>query len=230
MTRPPAARTLPGMSSALLDDLLTAPCPAELQVAELRPHEESEALLAHTLAGLHATEDVWVFGYASLIWRPEFEACEQRMARVHGHHRALRMSSRVNRGTPQQPGLVFALVRGGSCQGMVYRIERARAETELRRLWLREMPNPVYSPKWLQCRTDEGPVSALAFTLSKRSPDYTGELDEASLVRILRHARGRFGTTLDYLVETARCLRRHGIRDHAIERQVALARRHGLSN
>lgn len=218
------------MSSALLDDLLTAPCAADVQAMAPRPHPESEALLAHTLAGLHATEDVWVFGYASLIWRPEFEACEQRMARVHGHHRALRMSSRINRGTPQQPGLVFALVRGGSCQGMVYRIERARAEAELRRLWLREMPNAVYSPKWLQCRTDAGPVSALAFTLSKRSPDYTGELDEARFVRILRHARGRFGTTLEYLVETARCLRRHGITDHAIERHVALARRHGLAN
>lgn len=193
------------------------------------PVRDPQPLLERTLASRRPGDDLWVFGYASLIWRPEFQAAEQRLARVHGHHRALQMRSRVNRGTPQQPGLVFALVPGGSCQGMVYRIEGARADDELRRLWAREMPTGVYDPKWLQCQTEGGPVSALAFTLSKRSPNYTGELDEDSLLRILRHARGRFGSTLDYLVETASCLRRCGIRDQAIERQVALAQRAGLT-
>ena len=68
-----------------------------------------------------------MFGYASLIWRPEFDAVEQRPARVHGWHRALEMRSRINRGTPECPGLVFALVAGGSCRGMAYRIARERA-------------------------------------------------------------------------------------------------------
>ncbi len=54
--------------------------------------------------------DLWVFGYASLIWRPEFDFLERRPARVHGWHRALRMWSRVNRGTPECPGLVFCLL------------------------------------------------------------------------------------------------------------------------
>jgi cation transport protein ChaC len=220
----PSSQATPAPMAA--PEAASAPPPgAAITTAPLR---DPQALLAGTLARLDASRDLWVFGYASLIWRPEFDACEQRLARVHGHHRSLRMSSRVNRGTPQQPGLVFALVSGGSCQGMVYRVERARAESELRRLWEREMPSGVYDPKWLPCQTGQGPVSALAFTLSKRSPNYTGEIDEDTLVRILRHANGRFGSTLDYLVETARCLHRHGIRDHAVERQLALARRHGL--
>jgi len=193
------------------------------------PLRDPERMLQQTLASRDRSADLWVFGYASLIWRPEFQAAEQRLARVHGHHRALRMRSRINRGTPEQPGLVFALVRGGSCQGMVYRIERGRAEDELRRLWAREMPTGVYDPKWLPCHTADGPVTALAFTLSRHSPNYTGELDDDTLLGILRHARGRFGTTLDYLVKTAACLRGCGIRDLAIERQVALARRHGLA-
>lgn len=190
---------------------------------------DAEPLYQQTLARLQEGDDFWVFGYASLIWRPEFVASEQRPARVHGHHRSLRMSSRLNRGTPQQPGLVFALLPGGSCRGIVYRIERARAEVELQRLWAREMPGGAYDPKWLLCQTAEGPVSALSFTLSRRSPSYTGALDEAAMLGILRHASGRFGSTLDYLVETARCLHRCGIRDHAVERHVALARRHGLA-
>jgi cation transport protein ChaC len=169
--------------------------------------------------------DLWVFGYASLIWRPAFDADEERPAVVHGWHRALNMRSRVNRGTPERPGLVFALVSGGSCRGVAYRIHRSRAHDELERLWEREMPTGVYDPKWLACRTPEGPVHALAFTLSRRSPNHIGELPDEQMLEILRGATGRYGSTLEYLLETAASLRRCGIRDREIERLVALAAR-----
>lgn len=172
--------------------------------------------------------DLWVFGYASLIWRPEFQADEQRPARVWGYHRSFRMRSRVNRGTPAVPGLVFALLPGGSCRGMVYRITHHRAEQELERLWAREMPTGVYDPRWLPCSTAGGPVTALAFTLQRSSPSYTGEIDDAQMLHILRTASGRYGTTLEYLLETAQGLRRHGIHDREIERLATMARRHGL--
>src|SRR5688572_29495574 len=126
------------------------------------PLRDPMALLARTRAQWGGARDFWLFGYASLIWRPELEFEEHHPAVVHGWHRALRMRSRVNRGTPERPGLVFALVAGGSCRGVVYRIARERAESELERLWLREMPTGVYDPKWLPCRTPRGNVDALA--------------------------------------------------------------------
>ena len=172
--------------------------------------------------------DLWVFGYASLIWRPEFEAAEHRPALVHGWHRALRMRSRVNRGTPEQPGLVFALMPGGSCRGVVYRLPRESADAELDRLWAREMPTGVYDPRWLPCRTSQGTVSALAFTLGRRSEAYLGRLPDDQVLHILRHARGRYGSTLDYLADTAHALRQHGVRDREVERLMRLARRHAL--
>ena len=175
-------------------------------------------------------DDLWVFGYASLIWRPEFDADEQRPATVYGWHRALKMRSSVNRGTPECPGLVFALLAGGSCQGMAYRIECSRAHDELERLWLREMPTGVYDPRWVPCRTPHGMVQALAFTLSRRSPSYVSGLTDEQIVAVLRTARGRYGTTLDYLVGTATCLNARGIRDREIERLVGLARRHALTD
>ena len=167
--------------------------------------------------------DLWVFGYASLIWRPEFDAVEHRSALVHGWHRALRMRSRINRGTPQQPGLVFALLAGGACRGVVYRLRRDRADEELQRLWQREMPTGVYDPRWVPCRTAQGTVRALAFTLDRASPAHTGELSDEQLLDILRHASGRYGSTLEYLLETAASLRRCGIRDREIERLEKLA-------
>lgn len=185
-------------------------------------------MLLPLLKRLESRQPVWVFGYASLLWRPEFDAAEHLPAKVHGWHRALRMRSRVNRGSPEAPGLVFALLPGGSCQGMVFRLHAATAEADVRRLWAREMPTGVYDPRWLPCQTAQGSVPALGFTLSRRSPHHTGRLADEHMAQILRDARGRYGSTLDYLVETAQELRRRGIVDKEVERLVNLARRQGL--
>jgi cation transport protein ChaC len=164
-----------------------------------------------------ASQDLWVFGYASLIWRPEFEVLEQHLTKVQGWHRALKMWSRINRGSSECPGLVFALLSGGSCQGMVFRTPAAQVKQTVEKLWFREMPNSVYKPRWLQCPTPQGPVNALAFTLPRNSPNYTGELSPSQYQHIFRHAKGRYGTTLDYAQETLNTLKQHGIHDKALE-------------
>jgi cation transport protein ChaC len=189
----------------------------------------SAHLLQRTTAEWQASgEDLMLFAYGSLIWRPEFEYADALPARVLGFHRVLRMRSRVNRGSLQEPGLVLALISGGSCRGLVYRIPRAVGEEVLPRLWEREMPNGVYEPRWLNCDTAAGRLRALAFTLSRQSPNWTGALHEPELLHIFQHARGRYGTTLDYLLRTVQGLREHGIRDAELERQAHLAAQHGL--
>lgn len=183
-------------------------------------------MMADTLAAwrsLGPRPDLWLFGYASLVWRPEFEVAETRLARVHGHHRSLQMWSRVNRGTPERPGLVFALVRGGSVQGLALRIPHERVETLMPALWAREMPNPVYDPRWLPCQTAQGTVPALAFTLSRRSPNFTGALSAERYRDIFVHSVGRYGSTFDYARQTLHGLRAHGIEDRALARLLQLA-------
>lgn len=170
----------------------------------------------------------WVYAYASLLWRPQFDPAEIRPARIWGFHRALRMRSRVNRGTPTCPGLVFALLPGGSCQGQVHRVGDGQALHQLDDLWAREMPNGVYTPRWLRCHTPGGPVEALAFTLDPANPSHTGTLDDPALVSIFRDAEGRFGRTVDYLHRTAEQLQALSIHDAEVSRLVRLAQRHGL--
>lgn len=171
--------------------------------------------------------DLWVFAYASLIWRPEFDHVEERFASIRGYHRALKMWSRVNRGTPDCPGLVFGLLPGGSCRGVVYRIPQAQVAATLPLLWAREMPNGVYDPKWLRCRTTQGDVRALAFTLSPRSPSHTGVLSEDRYRQIFSDACGRFGSTRDYAQLTYDKLRSLGIHDKALGKLLALTARQG---
>lgn len=180
-------------------------------------HRNAQAMLAETLAAWGGRDDLWIFGYASLIWRPDFEFDERRPARVQGWHRALRMWSRINRGTPECPGLVFALLSGGSCHGVAFRIRRQRVRGVLEALWEREMPSAVYDPRWLRCTTPPGQLTALAFTLSRRSPSYTGELSQHQYLQIFARAIGRYGSTHEYAHQTYASLRAHGIRDRQLE-------------
>lgn len=195
---------------------------------------DANALLARSLAQWRDTaanggeRDLLLFAYGSLIWRPDFNFVASYAARVQGHHRALRMRSRTNRGSREQPGLVLALLSGGSCRGLVFRVAADEAPGVLETLWEREMPSGVYEPRWLNCTTAGGTLRALAFTLSRQSPSWTGQIADADLLHIFRHAKGRYGTTLDYLQRTVQGLREHGIRDAELERQLHLAARHGL--
>ena len=111
---------------------------------------------------------------------------------------------------------MFALLPGGSCQGVVYRVEKDQADEVLTRLWAREMPMDVYTPNWLSCTTPNGPVKALAFTLPRSSPSFTGDLPAETYQQIFRQASGRFGTTRDYAQQTYRSLQDHGIEDRAL--------------
>ncbi len=191
----------------------------------LKPLRDPREMLERALAEWGGTDDLWIFGYGSLIWRPDFDFAERRPARVHGWHRALKMWSRINRGTPERPGLVFGLLTGGCCRGVVFRIPQSDGAGTLTRLWGREMITAVYDPRWLTAHTPQGPVRALAFTLSRKSPSHTGELTEAQYKAIFDEAQGIYGTTLDYAHRTLEELRRHDIRDRNLERLLRLVQR-----
>jgi glutathione-specific gamma-glutamylcyclotransferase len=188
----------------------------------MKPLRDPLLLLEQALREWGGHEDMWIFGYGSLIWKPDFEYAERRPARVNGWHRALKMWSRINRGTPERPGLVFGMLSGGCCRGMVFRVPRESAAETLTRLWGREMITAVYDPKWLTAHTPQGPVRALAFTLSRKSPSHTGELTEDEYKAIFAEATGIYGTTFDYAQRTLEELRRHDIRDRHLERLLKL--------
>lgn len=189
--------------------------------------EELAASLAACLAQRRDRSRLWVFAYGSLIWRPELSFDRRVPARIHGYHRRLCLWSRVNRGTPECPGLVAGLDRGGSCTGVVYRLSNERKMAEFERLWQREMFMGSYHPRWLDCRLDNGAViSALAFVVRRDAPNYAGRLREEEILGVFaRGSCGQYGSSLEYLVNTVRALREHGISDPHLER---LARHAGV--
>lgn len=217
---------LPSTDSAASDAAWREVLPLEQALAALPPHSQDS--LEQARAAWCREQGLLLFAYGSLIWRPGFEEAEQWPARVRGYHRALRLRSLSNRGNREQPGLVLTLLPGGSCRGLVYRVAPEHSARVLDELWVREMVVGSYTPRWLHCQTPAGPRLALSFTLNRHSPARVGPLDDAALLHILRHARGRYGSTLDYLQRCVLGLREHGIHDAELERQLRLAMAQGL--
>jgi cation transport protein ChaC len=189
---------------------------------------EFEGTLRAALQSWDRLTPLWVFGYGSLIWNPDLVFDRRLTARVHGYHRRLCLWSRVNRGTPECPGLVAGLDRGGSCAGVVYRVPADDVQSQFERLWEREMFMGSYAPRWLRAHAVDGKgVVALAFVVRRDVSNYAGRLTEAQILDVFRRGScGRFGTSLEYLVNTVRSLHEHGLRDPHFER---LARHAGVA-
>jgi cation transport protein ChaC len=191
--------------------------------------EDVAASLAATLATHAKGKPIWVFGYGSLIWNPLMEYAEQRRARVRGYHRGFYIWSKINRGTPENPGLVLALDSGGSCQGVAYRMHDDRYATELAILWRREMVAGTYMPKWINADIGGETVRAIAFIVNRSKPGYTGRLADELIVSIARRAHGAYGSCADYLLNTAHSLEAAGIADPRLSRLAKLVAAAGSS-
>ena len=170
------------------------------------------------------TEPVWVFAYGSLMWHPDFAFAEARPAFLYGYHRSFCLYSRDYRGTPERPGLVLGLDRGGSCRGIAYRLPPGRIGESLDRIWAREMTGRVYEMRRVALTTSQGRIGGHACVVRRQSPDYAGRLSVDEMARLLAAAVGGRGTGRDYLANTVRHLEELGISDgllHRIEAHVA---------
>ena len=160
----------------------------------------------------------WVFGYGSLIWRPGFAYASRHKALLRGAHRSLCVYSHHYRGTPQNPGLVFGLVRGGSCRGMAFRVEPENWLDVRTYLLEREQISGVYHEaiRPIQLSTGER-VEALTFLVDEAHDQYAGRLDMKQQFECVQHASGHMGPNVDYVVNTARHLKEMNIGDGHLE-------------
>ncbi len=163
--------------------------------------------------------DLWVFGYGSLMWSPGFRHAEQRTGLVRGYHRALCILSSRYRGTPEKPGLVMGLCRGGSCWGIAFRVPAARVRHVLRTLWKREMLNKVYLPTLVPVTV--GPkrrIRALAFVADTSHRQFVRELDLHGRARLVAQGIGQRGRCVDYIRNTLEHMLGVGVNDPHLAR------------
>jgi glutathione-specific gamma-glutamylcyclotransferase len=171
-------------------------------------------------------ESHWVFGYGSLMWRPGFDYEEKRSGIVKGLHRSLCVYSHVHRGTPEKPGLVMGLDRGGSCRGIGFRIDEAKWETTLDYLRKREQVTMVYKEarRLVHLDGEDGrTVLAVTFIVDRRHPQYAGKLPLESQLAYVLQGEGVSGRNPDYVLSTADHLSELGLHDpvlHALANKI----------
>ncbi len=197
----------------------------KLATANARPdrpvpltREQLEASLQQLLANRPDTDHVWIFGYGSLVWNPIFHFDSQVLVTLHGYRRRFCLKTEISRGTPECPGLVLGLEPGGSCRGVAYRIIGDHLESELRLLWKREMVTGAYAPRWVRLRrADQTEIQALAFVMNRYYASYVRGLSDEETARILASACGPLGSSAEYLFNTHRGLKGHGIIDRHLD-------------
>lgn len=169
-------------------------------------------------------DDLWVFGYGSLMWRPGFSFLESHPATLDGWHRSFCVYSRHYRGTPAKPGLVLGLDQGGSCRGVAFRIAPDQAEETTAYLNERELCGYAYLPRILTVTTDDGrSLPAYTFVADQQHRHYAGGMPLEAAAAIIMDAQGCAGLNRDYLINTVRQLELDGFHDqplHALLREV----------
>ena len=188
----------------------------------------ARTLSAKTVApGDFPKGDLWIFGYGSLIWRPGFDYLEARVAKLIGEHRALCIYSFVHRGTPEKPGLVLGLDRGGACQGMAYRVAESKRDEIIDYLRAREQVTSVYREVlrsvWLEGDARER-VSAVAYVADRGHEQYAGRLSLTEQLHLVRGGHGSSGANDEYVIETVAALEAMKIRDSQLHQLAAMLR------
>ena len=164
-------------------------------------------------------DNLWVFGYGSLMWRPGFRYRDSGPARLYGFSRRLCLWSIHYRGTPEKPGLVVGLIPGGSCHGMAFQVEENYREETLRYLHDREMTSYAYRPIVKSVYLENGnKVEALTFVSKKDHKQFASLNSDNEIINIVKGAEGPMGTNADYVINTVTHLEKAGIHDSRLYR------------
>ena len=190
--------------------------------------DERRRSLDATLAAQPTSGDVWLFAYGSLIWNPAFHYAERQPVLIRGWHRQFCLSTPIGRGTPERPGLVLGLDRGGACKGVAFRIDRAEAKAELELVWRREMVTGAYVPRWVRLHGPGLPhdTPGIAFTINHSAPNYVRPVSEDATAQVIATACGALGSCRDYLFDTIHGLEGFEIQDRHLNRVARLVNEH----
>src|SRR5262245_8285842 len=182
--------------------------------------DDYDAVVEEVLASHPRGEDLWLFAYGSLIWKPEVEHIAEYVGTLHGWHRSFCMRMTRWRATKEHPGLMMALDRGGQCRGVVYRLAGSTVEAQLAKLVRREMkakpPNNL--PRRLVVETEHERLRAIAFVINRNGGAYAGRLPPEQVAELVAKACGHLGSCAEYLYNTVSQLEKRGIHDRNLWR------------
>ena len=219
-------RNPPRLTRELVDARFPEPLLNRSQSMGELSDAEIAASLRETLDN-RRDEDLWLFGYGSLMWKPDFAYADRRVARVQGYHRRFCLWQKRYRGNRVNPNLMLALDAGGACAGVAFRVPAPNVGTKIAVTWRRELVGNGYRPRWVTAHTDSGPVPAVAFIANRDNAErYTGRLPDEVVARYIAEACGEGGSGAEYLLETVLALEKLQLRDSRLWRLQSLVAGH----
>jgi glutathione-specific gamma-glutamylcyclotransferase len=165
-------------------------------------------------------DELWIFAYGSLIWKPVFTPIDALRGSALGWHRSFCLELTNWRGTPAQPGLMMALQRGGQCDGIAYRLSDENRFDQILDLLDREISylEDVHAIRWIKVRTPRGTIRALSFWTGPSGVGIYEKLPLPDVARVLARACGFRGSCAEYLYNTVVHLDECGIYDRNLWR------------
>ncbi|MFO0659683.1 MAG: gamma-glutamylcyclotransferase [Polyangiaceae bacterium] len=176
---------------------------------------------------------LWIFGYGSLIWRPDFPFVEQRPALIDGYERRFWQGSPDHRGTPESPGRVVTLIPipSARCAGVAYRIadelvapviahldHREKGGYERHVVTLELAPSPTSRLDSAKLESIRG----LIYVAVEGNPSFLGDAPLENIAQTVRTSRGPSGSNHEYVVRLAEALRAMGAPDPHVESLVSM--------
>ncbi len=216
---PPAPAGQPFTRESLFDGsvmaALKACAPPDVR---LRTQEELDACLDATLASHDPADDLYLFGYGSLMWNPAIHHIDAAPALVRGWGRRFCLWLYMARGSVEHPGLMLALDRGGACRGIALRIAAEQVRSELQLVWRREMLSGAYAARWVTAECQGERRRMLTFVANRAHPRYAGRMEPGEVARYIADGRGALGTCRDYFQRTVDALQNLSMQDSELER------------
>jgi cation transport protein ChaC len=168
---------------------------------------------------------LYVFGYGSLMWRPDFPYVWCRPALALGHSRKLCVWSSTYRGSPERPGLVFGLdiTPGRAAPGMLFKVDGRDRRKVIHYLFQRELIYPIYQPSRVIVEVENKTVPALTFTVDRDDPAYATDISRIVRRAAIASGAGRAGRAKDYLANALLKLRELGVHEPELEADLIAA-------
>ncbi|KAG8514588.1 Glutathione-specific gamma-glutamylcyclotransferase 1 [Galemys pyrenaicus] len=200
--RPPGPVPVPG---TMKQESLNTP-PASPSASQPAPQTSSET--AQRLRDHDDPPALWIFGYGSLVWRPDFSYSDSRVGFVRGYSRRFWQGDTFHRGSDKMPGRVVTLLEDheGCTWGVAYQVRGEQVSEALKYLNVREAVLGGYDTKevtFYPQDTPDQPLKALAYVATPQNPAYLGPAPEEAIATQILACRGFAGHNLEYLLRLA---------------------------
>ncbi|CAJ1073742.1 glutathione-specific gamma-glutamylcyclotransferase 1-like [Xyrichtys novacula] len=177
------------------------------------------SILRHNQANIMKPQDIvkekssmWIFGYGSLVWKPDFVFKRRKIGFISGFKRRFWHGDDFYRGDKEKPGRVVTLVedREACTWGVAYEVTDSKLEESLQYLNMREVVLGGYITQMVEFIPKEKPhtpLLALVYIATSDNPIYLGPASDADIAAQIAICRGNTGHNIEYLVRLAEFMR-----------------------